>query len=294
MNSGYFRHILVPVDGSDCSLFAVRFALRLAAPNGRVTFANAIHIGAALDTTVTPFGGNPIAVLDVLESERRTVYATAEALARIEGVRSETLDLTGSPAGAIVGIVPRIGADAVVMGTHGRRGFPRLILGSVAEAVLKRAPVPTFVVHAPHDAATTPFAPIARIVAAVDGSPGAMSAIDLALNLAVTYRARIFFVHVDAGGEFAEDTVRLLLEHARTGAAKRAVEYDIVLGRGKPEEALMNAAETLGADLIAVSARDDGTLARLIHAGLDSGVVQASRIPVVVTHERQQDFRRAV
>jgi nucleotide-binding universal stress UspA family protein len=57
--------------------------------------------------------------------------------------------LAGDPADAIIRTVESDGADMIVMGTHGRRGISRLLMGSVAEAVVRRAPCPVLTVKQP-------------------------------------------------------------------------------------------------------------------------------------------------
>jgi nucleotide-binding universal stress UspA family protein len=75
----------------------------------------------------------------------------AEALRRAfpPGVSVELTILHGSPAGAILGAVERLGPDLLVMGTHGRTGLQRLLVGSVAEQVMRASPVPVVIVRAP-------------------------------------------------------------------------------------------------------------------------------------------------
>ena len=55
----------------------------------------------------------------------------------------------GNPAGEIVRIAAEVGAEMIVLGTHGRTGMSRLLMGSVAEAVVRRAPCPVLVYRAP-------------------------------------------------------------------------------------------------------------------------------------------------
>jgi nucleotide-binding universal stress UspA family protein len=80
----------------------------------------------------------------------------AQALKRIQppviGVFVEHRMERGEPAPVILGVAEEIGADLIVMGTHGRTGFRRLLMGSVAEQVVRKAPCPVLTMKAPPEA----------------------------------------------------------------------------------------------------------------------------------------------
>lgn len=276
------RHLLVPVDGSDCSIAAIRYAVRLAGSAGRVTFSNAINLGAAIDAAVIPAGGDPTIVLDALDAERHHVYGVASKLARTANVPAETIDLSGPVVDAITGLSSRIGADAIVMGTHGRRGLARAVLGSVAYGVLRRATVPTFVVHANERAAEADGAPpIRRIVVDIDGDGRITPQIELALDLAVTQGARLFFVHLTATGD--ESTVDGQQSDAMRIATEWGVDCDVVRGAGSASDAVLNVATLVGADLIVVGSHEhEHEPGRFLRESFCEAIVRTSPIPVSV------------
>lgn len=85
--------------------------------------------------------------LEELQTEGAAIVA--DAVARAGGrVRTSTCLLEGSPAGAIVQLATEIRPSFIVVGSHGRTGLERLLLGSVAEGVVRGAPVPVMVVPA--------------------------------------------------------------------------------------------------------------------------------------------------
>lgn len=278
------RHLLVPVDGSECSIAAIRYALRLAAPPARVTFANAINLGAAIDAAVTPAGGDPTIVLDALEAERRHVYGVALDLARTAGVPAETIDLSGPIVDAITGLVSRIGADAIVMGTHGRRGLARAVLGSVADGVLRRAVVPTFVVHANGERAEPePAAPIGRIAVDIESAGRITPQIELALDLAAMQHAHLFFVHLAAATD--ESIVDRPESDAVRVATEWGIAYDVVRGSGTAPDAVVGAAALVGANLIVVGLHEhDHEPGRFLRGSFCEAVVRTSPIAVAVAH----------
>ena len=103
--------------------------------------------------------------------------------------------LPDKPASEIVAAAGELPADLVVMGTHGRGGFRRLVLGSVAESVLRTAPCPVLTVppHAP-DHPGPMF--LKRLLCATDFSPASEAAVRYAVSLAEEAQACLLLVHV--------------------------------------------------------------------------------------------------
>lgn len=145
-----YKKILVPVDGSAASHKGLDEAARLAAKHGsRVRLLHVIDESVAFSTAETGVGTNLL--LDVLRRSGKQALDNAEARARRKGLRPETAFLenpTGRVADRIVEQARRWHADLIVMGTHGRSGFDRLLIGSNAELVIRHSPVPVLLVPA--------------------------------------------------------------------------------------------------------------------------------------------------
>jgi nucleotide-binding universal stress UspA family protein len=143
-----YDDILVPVDGSAPSDAALAEALSLAE-----TFGATVHALYVVDEqavavgSMEPSGRNAAALMDAFEAEGERVTADAAARAGEAGVSVETTVGYGSPHREILDYVSGHGVDLVVMGTHGRRGLERAILGSVTERVLRLSDVPVLTVH---------------------------------------------------------------------------------------------------------------------------------------------------
>jgi nucleotide-binding universal stress UspA family protein len=143
-----FKRILVPVDGSETSNKALVAALQLAREVG-----GRVHIIHTLDELayVTGFEYSG----DILAQAREyanKVVDDALAIARSSGVpaNGRLLDTPGRRLGEVVADEARTWeADLVVVGTHGRRGVSRVVLGSGAEQVIRMAPVPVLVMRTP-------------------------------------------------------------------------------------------------------------------------------------------------
>ena len=146
-----YRKILVAVDGSPAAGKGLREAIRLAKAEGAKLFI--VHVVdefqafSAMDGMALAPGAELLPALR--ESGERTL-AKAKALAQKGGVAAQTVlreMLSGPAADPIVREANKVGADLIVLGTHGRRGVRRLVLGSDAEQVVRSASVPVLLVR---------------------------------------------------------------------------------------------------------------------------------------------------
>ncbi|MFB6122819.1 MAG: universal stress protein [Haloferacaceae archaeon] len=140
------EQILVPIDGSEPSKKALDFALEQF-PDADVvalTVVDPTDVGyASIEATPSTFQKLHEAARE--EAERVLDEATDRAAERGRDVRTERV--VGAPARAIVDYAEEHDVDQVVVGSHGRTGVTRVLLGSVAETVVRRSPVPVTVVR---------------------------------------------------------------------------------------------------------------------------------------------------
>jgi len=147
-----YRRILVPVDGSATAAAGLREAMRLAkdSKGARLQLVHVVDQHSAVMTSVE--SAHYIdEMMDTLRKSgqrllNRVVAQAGKAGVPAAGVLLETL--TGPAAEPIVGQAKKWGADLIVLGTHGRRGVRRLVLGSDAEQVVRSSPVPVMLVRA--------------------------------------------------------------------------------------------------------------------------------------------------
>lgn len=146
-----YQRILVPVDGSHTSTLGLQEAVRIA-----IDQRAHLHLISVVDEYVVAqnFEGfmNAGDLIDALRDAGKKAIDKGLALARkheltVDGALYETMG--GSVAEVIVREARKWKADLIVMGTHGRRGFNRMVLGSDAEAVLRTSPVPVLMVRSP-------------------------------------------------------------------------------------------------------------------------------------------------
>jgi nucleotide-binding universal stress UspA family protein len=136
--------ILVPTDGSDAAAAAFDHAFELAE-----RYDATVHALYVVDTAVYgSLDARSDLVIEALEEQGEGAVAAVRERGETAGVPVVEEVARGSPARAILDYAEEEGVDLVVMGTHGRRGLDRLVLGSVTERVLRASPVPVLVVRA--------------------------------------------------------------------------------------------------------------------------------------------------
>jgi nucleotide-binding universal stress UspA family protein len=145
-----YRKILVPIDSSPTAALGLREALRLAKDqNAALRVVHVVDKMAIIG--VAEAGMNPRPVLAKLARSGRAVLDAARRSAKKLGVEAETVlrePLTKRVADEVLSEAKKWRADLIVMGTHGRRGLRRLVLGSDAEQIVRFANVPVLLVHA--------------------------------------------------------------------------------------------------------------------------------------------------
>ncbi len=278
-------------------------AVSLAASHkAELVFCTSINHADAIAKCAVPYGCvDPRPVLEMLDDDAKANLRQAEMRARDAGVCSTGALVEGPPAGAIVAYAKECGADAIVMGTQGKRGLERFVLGSTAAGVLRNSDVPTFVVHAGENGVKPGFK---RILVAVDDSEPSAAAVSLATELAAAEDGLLLLCNV-AESAILTDNARLpgygrtpLVEQLHGGvrsladaaliAKDRGVRADTVPVEGAPVEQLLHAARTLGADLIAIGTHGRRGLQRVLFGSVAEGIVRRSSIPVVVVRVAAQ------
>lgn len=145
-----YKRILVPVDGSPTSGLGLREAIGFAkAQKARLQLVHVVDVHNAL-TAGAESGAYMADLTPALKQRGRRILAKGAELARKAGLGCETVlleTLTGPAAEAIVRQARKWRADLIVIGTHGRRGLRRLVMGSDAEQIVRNASVPVTLVR---------------------------------------------------------------------------------------------------------------------------------------------------
>jgi len=144
------RKILVPVDGSESSMRAAEFAIDISKmKEAKVIALHVIHVPAYAYSGIE---GTPTLPVSLLEAEKEAAKAYVDKvyeLAKSVGVEVETKIIEDRPSvvHAITDFAEKQGCDLIVMGTKGRSGIKKFLLGSVADGVLTYAHCPVLVVR---------------------------------------------------------------------------------------------------------------------------------------------------
>jgi nucleotide-binding universal stress UspA family protein len=142
MTTGLFTKIMVATDGSERNRAAVKEALRIGKACGVPVHAVYVADNSALESAVA--GGVGSDAWALVQSEAATALAHVKSLA--EGVDIETAILEGKATAEIVKYAKNQKIDLIVIGTQGKQGIERFLLGSVAESVIRSAPCRVLVV----------------------------------------------------------------------------------------------------------------------------------------------------
>ena len=159
--SSMYQRILVPVDGSPTSDRGLDEAIRIATPGqGRLRLVHVIDelsFSLAMDAS----WGNSGNWLEMLREGGAALLEAATTRVRTAGLHVEAVlydSFAGTVDQKVVEEAVAWKADVIVLGTHGRRGLGRLVLGSSAERILRMAPVPVLLVRAPAEPEQAPAA----------------------------------------------------------------------------------------------------------------------------------------
>jgi nucleotide-binding universal stress UspA family protein len=296
-----FKQILCPVDFSETSTRALAHATALARWYGaRLT---ALHVVSTFDPMpIHGDFGEPVSFItpmsrdEVLADMRRTLNLDA-ASPPVTPIAE-----AGDPRSVIVDQAVTVQADLIVLGTRGRRGLSRLLLGSVAEAVVRDAPCPVLTVPPKASSDAADAVTFKSILCPVDFSPSALQALELALDLARQADGRVTLLH--AVEWLAEEQPRALThfdvpeyrshiasearERLRTLVADESRTWvdigdTVVFGRAHRE--ILRAAAAKPADLIVMGAQGRGGVDLALFGSTTHQVVRGATCPVLTVRE---------
>jgi nucleotide-binding universal stress UspA family protein len=293
-----FKRILCPIDLSDASARTLAYADAVARwYQGHVTV---FHAAPALTPVAVPAGGifQPLQVTPVHRDELMQQLQQMVTAAGMNGPDVTEVVEEGEAATAIVEHARQMHADLVVMGTHGRRGFDRLLLGSVTERVLRKAPCPVLTVP-PHAPATpAPPAVLKQILCAIDFSPASIASLRHAIDIGRRAGSSILLVHSieslaeEEPREIAHYSVpefrRYLIEDGRQRLAELVsnetsdgpnVTAIVVAGRAYRE--ILRIADEKKPDLIVMGAQGRGGAALALFGSTTQEVVRGGGCPVL-------------
>jgi len=266
--------ILLATDGSRFSQDAAQLVMRLPWPASR-----------------------DLTVLSVSENRQQHDPQQLEALEReverfaADGWAPQTLARRGQAAHEIVSAAAALGADVIAMGSRGRGGVKRFLLGSVSEQVMTYAPCSVLIARQPDDQGgdAASDAPL-RILLAYDGSPVALAAMEQLASLALDARAHITVTTVltlmtyyrmdvlqttspswQAEKQAAQDDLDRVAQRLRSATPNIETQ---LLESGDASQSILDAAQAVAADLIVAGHKGRSGIERLLLGSVASRVAQ--------------------
>jgi nucleotide-binding universal stress UspA family protein len=296
------RRILCPVDFSDHSKRALDHALAIA--KWYDSTVTVLHVSPVMPTAAYVSGSGMPAYATLTTAERDAIMQSMRRFAGGETRAGGQMEFEATEGGTVATILDRataLPADLLVLGTHGRSGFERWVLGSVTEKVLRRALCPVLTV--PKDSGDAVPVVFRRVVCAIDFSECSLHALDYATSLAQEANAQLTVVHVvellaDLPGEghetvlagprnireyvaLAEEEGRARLTDAVSAHVRASVPANTVLAVGKPYREILRVAAEHGADLLVVGVHGRGVIDRMLFGSTTQHLVRQASCPVL-------------
>jgi nucleotide-binding universal stress UspA family protein len=297
------NRILLARDFSDVSDQALRYAVDLAR-----RFDATLHLLYAEVLHKDPFGADTAGAGDTLSAQIRERLAQdvdqmplVKRYPELDTVIDVRRDVAAAP--AIMEYAEDEGVDLIVMGTHGRRGVGRFVLGSVAEEVVRQAPCSVMTVRA--DDTGTPPPTIDRMLVPVDLSEFTVPLHRAALEVAATYSAHIDLLHVIEPLPFPVPLVGAVTIHdlvpdpteRSTEQLTRLVETvrhpDVSVTphvtEGHAARSIIQQADALGADLIMMASHGLSGIEGFLLGSVTARVARRAHCPVFVARVEPEE-----
>jgi len=312
-----FERILVPLDGSKRAEQALPVAAKIARSSG----GSVVLVRVSMPDTFTgPSVVGPLFTPEMFERERIEItyyLAHLPSLECLRGVTTVAHIAEGMPAQAILSAVDALQADLIVMCSHGRTGFTRWMLGSVAQHVARHSTVPVLIVREATESARVSGrdAYSVRVMVALDGSPLAEEALTPAAYLSTALSTQsegalhlVLVVHLPVEYEYGQNDalarakkqgiqqawsyLNALEQRIQTGnlsssklqvTASVAVSMDVAdtliqIAEGNEQE------NSTGYDIIALTTHGRSGPKRWIMGSVAERLLGATRLPLLIIH----------
>jgi nucleotide-binding universal stress UspA family protein len=278
-----FDDILVPTDGSECAQTAVSYAEDMATRYEAKVHALCVADSRALENAPH---------YEQIKKERAELAESTCSDLSVSGVPVERAVRTAVPHRGILRYATERDVDLIVMGTHGRTGVERYLLGSVTEKVVRLSDVPVLSVKAKDGGDVT--YPYTDILVPTDGSGGAEAAIGPAADVARTYGARLHALSVvdpmamgvdvrsSAILEELEEAARTAVETVEKEATRASVAaVETAIERGNPYRGVRSYVEEHDIDLVVMGTHGRSGIERHLLGSVTEKTVRTSPVPVM-------------
>lgn len=296
-----FTTILYPTDFSPYADYAQHYAVAFAKQ-----YKAALHCVHVIDTRAVSGGaveGVYVTSADIeqslkaIEEHARDRMAHVTRKAAAAGVEVTTHVTKGAPAADIIRVGQEIGANLIVIATHGRSGLDRLILGSTCEKVVRTSPMPVLVVkHPEHDFvdAKSKAIQLNRVLCPCDFSETSREALPIATDLCRDFNATLVFAHaVDTWLDYPEFSPSIELSNSPTlarkaqemleelAAGQSGIRTEVRVKTGLPHRVLTDLINEENVDLLVMATHGRSGLSHVLLGSLTAKMVRVSPCPVL-------------
>lgn len=291
-NAKPHRKILIATDGSEASEKAADFGIEI------LRFSEAkVYAVYVIDTT--SYGSIPMDEIwskegyEQFEKMGREATSYVEERAKAAGMEAESVLLNGNPAEELVNFAEEQNIDLIIVGSLGKGGFERFVLGSVSEKVVKHAKIPVLVVRERKEEKL-----YRKILIATDGSKASEKAANFGIEIAKLSGAKIYAVYVidityydsmlmDETWKKEEYERFKKIGHIATSfveetAKSAGMEAESILLKGNSVEKIVDFAEKQEVDMIVVGSLGKSGIERFVLGSVSGKVVRHAKVPVLV------------
>ena len=282
-----YNKILVGFDGSEFSRAALlEAANRIKRRGGKIILLNAVYFDEE------EFGNKPEQLEKRMESGKKICSGAKEMVRKEFGIDIESIVSEGEPPEVIARTAQEMNADLIAMGTHGRRGIKRFIMGSVTSGVIGHAPCDVLVVKKPCTRCTGEFT---SILLPFDGSAFSKKALSHAYALAkdegseVTalyviprYEEMIGFMKTDSIRKSLHKEAERIIELAKQSVSSNGVTLATAIEEGNAADKIVETANRMKNDLIVMGSYGWRGVNKAILGSTTERVIMNASCPIMV------------
>ncbi|MGC1646377.1 MAG: universal stress protein [Candidatus Sulfotelmatobacter sp.] len=287
--------ILCPIDFSEFSINAYQHALSLA-EHYRAKLV-AVHVVELFQHSYLGFAASALLYDEACHALRESSNGELQEFVvrqTPKQIQSEIVVDMGSAPDSILAIAKARKADAIVMGTHGRRGYDRLVLGSVTERVMRTASCPVLVVSKPaHDSVAARHGlaqprHLGQVLFCADFYKNSKEALRYALSVRAEYDAELTLLHVFEDTPSSETREAIIasatgrLDGLIPAGEPKTPKLSAAVRFGKPYLQIIEFAQEKRADMVVMGARGRGELDVAVFGSTTYRVIQLGTCPVLV------------
>jgi nucleotide-binding universal stress UspA family protein len=288
--------ILCPVDFSENSVKAYLHALSLAEHYGsKLVVQHVVELWRYPSASYAATAGAYDEFLQAICDGGKNKLQEFVKNHTYDGVHPELVVQEGMAPDVILSFAQSQKPNVIVMGTHGHRGFDRLMVGSVTNRVMRRAPCPVLAVPHPQDSDVGgrehgQAHHLNRILFCTDFSDNSTRALEYAVSGAAEYDAELTLLHVLEGSESSEVKEAVLsavteeLNKLIPPATRSTLKIKTALRVGKPYQQIIQVASEWQSDLVIMGVHGRGAIDLAVFGSTTYRVIQLGPCPVLAVH----------